>query len=274
MGGLVKKIFYSVIYQHFDYVFNEYINFFEDIKKRGENYKIFGKLMINSLYGRLGMQYKNYKTFLIKKDEFDVYSKNFKIKSFFEVNNFILIECETDNLLRTKTNEFKKIVSNIALAAAITSKARIKLYKAQQDVIKNGGRLLYSDTDSIFAAYKTNVLNTYHGEVYWDSKNEDTFIKDAIFINPKTYAILYENREIVKIKGLSIKDISFNEIKDKFLNNQKIKINDYRYIRKTPFSLIEFNILKEFELNNYDKRKFFKKKITTRPLLYENYKYI
>jgi DNA polymerase elongation subunit (family B) len=60
----------------------------------------------------------------------------------------------------------KRFKKNVGIAAAITAKARIKLFNAQKDVVKNEGRLLYSDTDSIFAAYKKNVINEKHGEVF------------------------------------------------------------------------------------------------------------
>jgi hypothetical protein len=60
----------------------------------------------------------------------------------------------------------KEVDSNVSIAAQITSKARIKLYKGFKDVIKNNGRILYTDTDSIFAGFKENVLNQQHGEVF------------------------------------------------------------------------------------------------------------
>jgi DNA polymerase elongation subunit (family B) len=63
-------------------------------------------------------------------------------------------------------NNASKFKKNVGVAAAITAKARVKLYNAQEDVINNGGRLLYSDTDSIFAAYKTNVLDEKHGIIH------------------------------------------------------------------------------------------------------------
>jgi chemotaxis methyl-accepting protein methylase len=52
----------------------------------------------------------------------------------------------------------------VAYASIISSKARIKLYNSFNDVIKDGGRLLYCDTDSIFAAYKKNKLNKKCGK--------------------------------------------------------------------------------------------------------------
>jgi hypothetical protein len=72
----------------------------------------------------------------------------------------------TDEIRKFFLLKKKKFKKNVSIAAAITSKARIKLYKAQQSVLVNKGRLLYSDTDSIFAAYSKNVINEQHGEIY------------------------------------------------------------------------------------------------------------
>jgi hypothetical protein len=48
---------------------------------------------------------------------------------------------------------------NVSYASAIASKARIKLYKAFLEVIADGGRILYCDTDSIFSAYCNDNLS-------------------------------------------------------------------------------------------------------------------
>jgi len=74
-----------------------------------------------------------------------------------------------------------------------------------KEVIKAGGRLIYTDTDSIIAAFKktsyTEILDKNLGEVIFDSKKEDTIIEDGVFAMPKTYALKYANgNEIVKNK--------------------------------------------------------------------------
>ena len=45
-------------------------------------------------------------------------------------------------------------IRNVSYSSAIASKARIKLHKMFVKVINDGGRILYCDTDSIFAGYK------------------------------------------------------------------------------------------------------------------------
>jgi hypothetical protein len=123
--------------------------------------------MINSIYGRLGMRdIENY-SFIDKKENINEIAKKIDIVSFHEMNNIVMINCINNNKLENFLGaKKKKIKNNIVIASAITSKARIKLYKAQNEVIINKGRLLYSDTDSIFAAFNYDVLGKKFGEIY------------------------------------------------------------------------------------------------------------
>jgi hypothetical protein len=95
-----------------------------------------------------------------------------------------------------------------------------------KEVIKNGGRIMYTDTDSIIAAFKRDEymdkLDIKMGEVIFDSKDRDTIIEEGVFAMPKTYAIRYKDRrELVKIKGFNVKP-SFNEFKEKFYKKEDI----------------------------------------------------
>jgi hypothetical protein len=117
----------------------------------------------------------------------------------------------------------EKSVSNVLVSAAVTSKARIKLYNGILNVENIGGRVIYTDTDSIIAAFKKNsykhALDIPLGEVIFDTNKKDTIIKDAVFCMPKTYGLIYnDNTEIVKIKGFNVKP-NFSEFKNCFYNN-------------------------------------------------------
>lgn len=166
-GGKINKILYSLTFENYDFIFKDYVDFFTNLRKENNEFNLFGKLMINSIYGRLGMRDINSFSFIEKKENFDKIKNKINIMSFKELNNIVLIEAEMnknlEKFLKIKQNKTK---NNIIIASAITSKARIKLYNAQDDVIKNGGRLLYSDTDSIFAEFDKDVSNEKHGEVY------------------------------------------------------------------------------------------------------------
>jgi hypothetical protein len=142
-------------------------------------------------------------------------------------------------------------------------------------VIKNGGRLLYSDTDSIFAAFQRDVQNEIHGEVEWAASKHSAAIIDAVFIAPKTYAYTTETGTIIKIKGASTQNVTFNEIKNAFYDNQPfVRIPDLLTVYKHNFILTSDLKSKNFALNFYDKRKFINNKKSTEPFFFENFQYL
>ncbi len=136
-------------------------------------------------------------------------------------------------------------------------------------VIENGGRVLYTDTDSIIAAFKKNKyeekMNIEMGEIKFISSDNDTIIEEGVFAMPKTYAIRYKDgREVVKIKGFNVKP-SFKEFKEKFYRKEEIITENIEWNKK---DLIIRNILKEKKtnLNSLDKRKWKENLKETEPL--------
>lgn len=280
MGGSIIKIHWGLTFEKYDYVFNGYLDFFQKWREMGGEYKTFSKLMVNSLYGRMGMQPDESKNIFVYEEEMPYYLENFEVKHARQVNNMFLLELTNyskyshlDKKNIDSTN-IGRHTSNVVIAAAITSKARIKLYRGFVSVIKNGGRILYSDTDSIFASFTKDVLGETHGEIFWDPKNKETRLKDAIFISPKVYGVVREDgTEIIKIKGYNQKKINFKELKKKFYNNQNIIIEDFTYFSLKNFNYKQTSITKTFNLNSLDKRKFSKDKLTTTPYKFNNWVY-
>jgi hypothetical protein len=244
MGGIVEKVINSYIYEKYEEVFTDFVDKFTEIRKKDGYYKIFGKLMINSLYGSMAL-----------KSEDDIF--------FYKVNASYIIIIKNDFKAKKyfkKKNNIELSNRNVSYASAIASKARIKLYRAMKNVINDGGRLLYCDTDSIFAAYnKTNNTKNF-GNLEWLN-----FYDDAVFVSPKTYALKSENEEI-KIKGISLKNISFYEFKNNFYNETSVIFKDQLNIKKLNFTLKQKYIEKKINLNAYDKRIFSEDKKTTFPL--------
>ena len=271
-NGEIIKIKSGLVFEKYDYIFNDFVEYFTQMKEKSESHKIFGKLMINSLYGRMGMSdIENY-SIIIKEEDLEKY-ENLNIISLKKINKIYLITLELDNKTRNKFKEFKnRFKKNISIASSITSKSRLKLYKAQNDVINNNGRLLYSDTDSIFASYEKDVSNEKHGEVFWNTQKKDTKIKDAVFISPKSYSIIYPNEsETTKIKGYDQNKLKFFEIKENFyINSEPINIKDNKIIDKKNLILKKINRNKIFNFNNYDKRFFIENKKETKALYTED----
>lgn len=274
-GGKIIKILYSITFEKYDYIFNEYTDFFLKLRKKSEICNIFGKLMINSIYGRLGMRdIENY-SFIDKKENINEIAKKIDIVSFHEMNNIVMINCINNNKLENFLGaKKKKIKNNIVIASAITSKARIKLYKAQNEVIINKGRLLYSDTDSIFAAFNYDVLGKKFGEIYWDPNKKDTLIKEAVFFSAKSYALkTYDNESIIKIKGYNQKNLNYDDVLKLSENNKNLKLNKYLFLSKKNMNLTFNETIKIFDLNAYDKRIFKKSKTETIAYTYDKYLY-
>jgi len=210
------------------------------IKAEGGIKKDIGKLLINSFYGRMGVD-DTINVIKLKKE-----LGNEKIYGILE--NFFII----------KEEKRRNSKSNIAIAAAITSKARIKLYNAFLEVISHGGRLLYCDTDSIIAAFNINnkiediKLGNY---VLFDTKKEDTLIKDAVFINPKTYGLILNNgKKIIKIKGINNSDVDFYYLKFSFLNKTNTISLPTTFFSKKNLNINIFTQNKTLDLMSYNKR--------------------
>jgi hypothetical protein len=107
-------------------------------------------------------------------------------------------------------------------------------------------------------------LNNQYGEVKWQE-----IWKDAVFIGPKFYAFKDENnKDIIKIKGISKNDYNFNQLKNLFYaNKESIFYNSQLNFRKKKYELKQTYIKKIISLNKYDKRIFTENKKNTRPLL-------
>lgn len=245
------KVLYAFISLKNDKILIDFLDTLNKFKDDFSIKKLIGKLLINSFYGRLALS-----------DE---------INFMHLVSDLKHEKCYgiVDNLYLIKTKSNKKTKANLALAAAIASKARIKLYEAQQSVLDHGGRLLYSDTDSIFAAFKKNTSvedKLLGSHVFFDTKKHNTEISDAVFISSKTYALVLKNgTEVIKVKGINIIDLGFKTIKDSFFSNKKHIILNSNQISKKNLNLKIDIISKEISLQDYNKRLWIQNKTDTLP---------
>lgn len=202
-GVEIKEVKKVVSCQYYGNFLEKFIEKNDRIREMGPIHKIIGKNNNNTFYGRLGMNPERLEEEIISNIEEKKYEKIIE-------NNGVYIGFKKK----------EKSISNVMISAAVTSKARIKLYKGMKEVMKNNGRVIYTDTDSIIAAFKKDEykkkLDLKMGEVLFNSKDINTVISEGVFAMPKTYALKYEDgREVVKIKGFNVKP-SFKEFKEKF----------------------------------------------------------
>ena len=224
------RIIYGLIPESYDKVLSDFIKNLSSLRSIGEGGSAVGKVLINSFYGRLGMADSAVKFSLdLKKNG----SSSGRASFGFTKHKIKLVDR-----------------SNIGVAAAITAKARIKLYKGFLSIMEAGGRPLYCDTDSIFAAFPRGaaVENRQLGEIYFDTRHSDTEIKDAVFIAPKTYAIKLSCGDIIKIKGGHAEGIDIPTLKEYFYLRKPIRTSTYVSMKRN--NNIEINITHKTLLHN------------------------
>ena len=232
----VKK---TISAQYYDFFLKNFVEINDKIRSISPIHKQIGKNNNNAFYGRLGMNPDRLEEEIV--DSVD------------DINNYIKI-IENNGVFIGYTMA-EKTISNVTISASITAKARVKLYRGMMEVIKNGGRVLYTDTDSIIAGFskKDSVLDRQMGEVYFDSTKGDTIIKDGVFAMPKTYGLKYENGdEIVKIKGYNNKP-DFESFKEIFYNRGSVTTVNVEWSKK-DMSIVYKKTEKKTDLYSLDKR--------------------
>ena len=253
-GGEVLQVVYSILPEFYNNDMRAFILMNEKIKSKGGLLEQVGKNNINTLYGRLG------------------------INRISEVQEIVLSSGDRSQHLEGSlingsinivTRESKRLGnSNLVIAASITSKARVRLYRGFMEVIRAGGRLLYCDTDSIIAEFpeEARIENRYLGEVYFDTYKSDTIIKDAVFCLPKTYALRFLGRgDTVKIKGLVENSISFNKLKWLFYSGKGVRIPCFT-LNKRNWDIRVDDSYKYINLQSYDKRLWDSSRKQTSPI--------
>lgn len=257
-GGIIEKINFKLEFEYYDCGLYQFTTHF--LKKRNDSPfgNVFWKLFINSLAGRFGMQFLSETSIITDKANYEKKVKLFNIIKELHINNIVILSFKNEKTIDNAS-------SNVAIAAAITARGRIKLHKGLMSTIKNGGRILYTDTDSIFAAFTKNMDNVTHDEVFWDTTKKGTKITKAIFAIPKGYAIETQSTQTVKLRSFKQNSVSFKEFEEAFNNNKNI-FSQELLIHKKNYILFLKLYEKHTLLSNYDKRIFNKNKQTTEPI--------
>jgi hypothetical protein len=161
---------------------------------------------LNTLYGYFGRKKTLVETRNVYKHELKDYYGFHTIFSEININEEITTILMSSNLdydlindIKENTglellSKFRKVKSNVAIAAAVTSYARIEMVELKMLLIKLGIKLYYTDTDSIFT--DKEIPDYLIGKDLGQLKDElnGKFIKKAYFLGIKKYGYLdYEN---------------------------------------------------------------------------------
>lgn len=189
MGGEIKKYYQAVYFERAEYIFRDFVLYFEKIKKNSDGAKKqFAKLMQNSLYGKFGM-HRIRETMLPKemaeKCEEKGYVYSYKSHPLIEGEEFIVAQIPS---------HAEYIQPHIA--AYVTSLARIVLYRGLIAQYKKGA-VNYCDTDSI--ACEAEMDEDMIDDKEYGKWKKESDILEGLFIQPKVY---YEkHQEFLKDKN-------------------------------------------------------------------------
>ena len=262
-GGIVKRIHYGIEFKCKAHVFKEFAETCIANRNISAHDRTIWKLIPNSFIGRLGMKYELEKTIIIKAEDYDPTSLNVIMDK--QINDTFISRISLDEDIDSNS-----LGGNVLYPAIITARARIQWWRSARAVQLERGRILYCDTDSIFAAFRTedDPIDKQHGDVFWDSKKIDTKLDDACFVTCKVYAIVYNNNTVVKMKGISrhvLRNWTMNDFKKNFHQKTKVNLNIDQFKKNNMFMTID-EINKQIDFSFYDKRIFNHNKTETTPL--------
>jgi hypothetical protein len=208
-------------------IFEDYVNDLYSIKKnssKNSSWYLISKLLMNSLYGKFGMNPNLPSHLIIDQSELEFYQNN-KDNIIIDVTplslNKVIISLFNDSL----THNFKV---NISIASAITSYARIYMSKFLGDPNLN---IYYTDTDSIDVDKPLD--DKFIGNELGQFKLEYKFI-EVVFLPPKVYGGSYLDgnnlREISKIKGYK-NQVDLKFLRKLLIRNENLKLDNEKWFR-------------------------------------------
>jgi hypothetical protein len=175
-------------------LFDSYIKYFYEIKKNSKGVeRNMAKLQLNNLYGYFGRKQIGLTTLNVKNSDLTKVLISRIVKSLTPINdnyttvltysniNYTMLE-KLNNQFHSIGSEQHYIMSNVAIASAVTAYARIVMIPLKLDP-----NTLYTDTDSIFTSkpIDPSLLGDDLGKLK-DELNGKV-IKEAYFLGPKKY---------------------------------------------------------------------------------------
>lgn len=135
------------------------------------------KLLLNTLYGKFARRYYQSSTSIVTEDQLQEIEQLYEVQSITHLDNgMIMVNYNNKPIANSPLPKdvvdraFKNYNistidknTNMAIAATITSHGRIILYNLYEEVIERGGKICYSDTDSVYAYLPESPFNKPFG---------------------------------------------------------------------------------------------------------------
>lgn len=170
LGVKITKVYNGLLFHSGGHIFRAYIDHLYSLRKSSKKNSvddILCKLLMNSLYGRFGLQ--------IMRETVDFDYGQLDVSPHMEI---LVKDDEYIRLLKSST-ALDKSFNNVAIPAWVTSHARIHMHK---HYMPSAEELYYTDTDSLFTTHTFPDNDKELGEMKLEYKS-----KAACFLLPKTY---------------------------------------------------------------------------------------
>ena len=223
-------------------LFSDYVKHFYEIKKNSTGVeRAIAKNKLNNLYGYFGRKQIGLVTSNVKNDKLNLILATRIVKSITPINddysillmysnvNIKMLE-KLNNVFHSIGSDQHFIMSNVAVAAAVTSYARIVMIPFKIDP-----NTLYTDTDSAFTSkpMDPSLIGIDIGLMKDELKGN--IIKEAYFLGPKKYGyyILEEGikKEFSVFSGVPRNSLSFDEIIRIYKGESIIKTINSRFYK-------------------------------------------
>jgi hypothetical protein len=222
--GYKIKIIKGYLFQK-DIIFSEYIDTLYEIKQsksKDDPMYLISKLLLNSLYGKFGMDYQFNEHLIISDNKLiNLMERNYLISDIINLDNdkSLISFIKKGKLYESNIFDNSNYNISIGVASAITSYSRIYMSKFKN---KDNYNLYYTDTDSIYIDKELDPK--FVGKDLGQFKLEQIFT-EATFVAPKVYGgIIDDNSQITKVKGFK-DSIKYNILKSLLNKNEKLILN-------------------------------------------------
>lgn len=246
---------------------------------KNAGYRSLAKLLLNSLWGRLGMRQDKVKKVFVKSAN---HLLHLMTNPSLEVNSFVGLS--DDSLLvsykyRNECFELNPKV-NVVLAAYTTALARVHLYDYLE---KLQTRCLYYDTDSVIYTCAVNEqplpLSDYLGDLTDELADygKDSYISEFVCSAEKSYSYIVKipnkpDTVVCKVKGITLNyenatKINFESMKKLVLSDQNsiIDLKKDAILRSVDSMVFTTEQKYKFKVNANKRIKIGDDKIETRP---------
>lgn len=182
------------------YIFEDYVSYLHNLRnqyQKSHPLNYISKILLNSLYGRFGMNDNFDSINVIPKEFYPDFENKFidQITDKIDLDYHIIVFYRSSDGLIEDKGEHNVSVS---VAAAISAYSRIHMSQFKNNPNIN---LYYSDTDSIYtdSGLNENLIS----DMKLGKLKLEHVCKKALFLGPKLYCLLTDSNEFIhKVKGL------------------------------------------------------------------------